>query len=109
MENFSRITQTAATVAAVMGFEAPQGADTPNEIIVRKHYQMGEMRCKVETAGNHGGGDAKLAENFIGVMLGAEGSKTPLEQGLISAYMCLKARESAQTHSFVKLDYFGGK
>jgi len=36
MENFSRITQTAATVAAVMGFEAPQGADTPNEIIVRK-------------------------------------------------------------------------
>ena len=80
-----------------------------NEIIVRKHYQMGEMRCKVETAGNHGGGDAKLAENFIGVMLGTEGSKTPLEQGLISAYMCLKARESAQTHSFVKLDYFGGK
>lgn len=80
-----------------------------NEIIVRKHYQMGEMRCKVETAGNHGGGDAKLTENFIGVMLGTEKSKTPLEQGLLSAYMCLKAKESAQTHSFVKLEYFGGK
>lgn len=80
-----------------------------DEIIVRKHYQTGEMRCKVETSGNHGGGDFKLAENFIGIMLGTEKSKTPLEQGLLSAYMCLKAKESAQTHSFVKLDYFGGK
>lgn len=80
-----------------------------NEIIVRKHYQPGEMRCKVETAGNHGGGDAKLVENFIGIMLGTEKSKTPLEQGLLSAHMCLKAKESAQNHCFVKIDYFGGK
>ena len=80
-----------------------------SEIILRKHYQLGEIRCKVESAGNHGGGDNKLAENFIGVMLGTETSKTPLEQGLLSAYMCLKAKESAQTHSFVKLDYYGGK
>lgn len=74
------------------------------EIIVRKHYQPGEMRCKVETAGNHGGGDIQLAQNFIGVMLGMEKSRTPLEQGLLSAQMCLKAKESAEKHSFVRLD-----
>lgn len=80
-----------------------------NEIVVRKHYQMGEMRCKVESVGNHGGGDTALAENFIGVMLGKESSKTPLEEGLLSAHMCLKAKESAENHCFVKMDYFGGK
>ena len=76
-----------------------------SEIIVRKHYTPGEMRYKVETTGNHGGGDKKLADNFIGVMLGTEKSETPLEQGLLSAYMCLKAKESAQKHCFVPLDY----
>ena len=76
-----------------------------SEIIVRKHYQQGEMRCKVEAVGNHSGGDTKLVENFIGVMLGAEKSRTPLEQGLLSAYMCLKARQSSQTRQFVSLDH----
>ena len=74
-----------------------------NEIIVRKHYETGEMRCKVETIAFHGGGDLKLIENFIGVMQGTEKSKTPLEHGLLSAYMCLKAKESAENHTFVQL------
>ena len=74
-----------------------------NEIIVRKHYETGEIRSKVETIAFHGGGDIKLINNFIGVMLGTEKSKTPLEQGLLSAYMCLKAKESAENHTFVSL------
>lgn len=77
-----------------------------SEIVVRKHYTPGEIRYKVETTGNHGGGDKKLADNFIGVMQGTEKSKTPLEQGLLSAYMCLKAKESACKHCFVPLDYY---
>ncbi len=76
-----------------------------NEIIVRKHYTPGEIRCKVETVGVHGGGDRRLAENFVGVMLGTQKSQTPLEQGLLSAYMCMMAKASAQNHSFVKLEY----
>ena len=74
-----------------------------SEIIVRKHYETGELRCKVEAIAFHGGGDIKLINNFIGVMLGTETSKTPLEQGLLSAYMCLKAKESAESHTFVTL------
>ena len=41
----------------------------------------------------------------VGVMLGTETSKTPLEKGLLSAYMCLKDKESAQTHQFVELNF----
>ncbi len=78
------------------------------EIVIHKHYTPGEIRCKVETTGRHGGGDRKLVENFIGVILGTEKSQTPLDQGLLSAYMCMKAKQSAQTHSFVKLEYEGG-
>ena len=74
-----------------------------NEIIVRKHYETGEMRCKVEAIAFHGGGDLKLIDNFVGIMQGTETSKTPLSQGLLSAYMCLKAKESAENHTFVKL------
>ncbi len=32
--NASRITQTASTVAALMGFSMPEGADAPNEIVL---------------------------------------------------------------------------
>ena len=74
-----------------------------SEIIVRKHYETGELRCKVEAIAFHGGGDIKLINNFIGVMQGTETSKTPLSQGILSAYMCLKAKESAENHTFVKL------
>lgn len=76
-----------------------------SEIIVRKHYETGEIRSKVETIAFHGGGDIKLINNFIGVMLGTEKSKTPLELGLLSAYMCLKAKESAEEHKFVELNF----
>ena len=76
-----------------------------SEIIVRKHYETGEIRSKVETIAFHGGGDINLINNFIGVMLGTEKSKTPLEQGLLSAYMCLKAKESAEEHKFVELNF----
>lgn len=76
-----------------------------SEIIVRKHYETGEIRSKVEAIAFHGGGDIKLINNFIGVMLGTEKSKTPLEQGLLSAYMCLKAKESAEEHKFVELNF----
>lgn len=77
-----------------------------SEIIVHKQYLPGEMRYEVKTVGNHGGGDAFLAQNFIGVMLGIEKSQSPLEKGLLSAHMCLKARESALSHKFVELEYY---
>ncbi|MBP1994533.1 Gfo/Idh/MocA family protein [Paenibacillus eucommiae] len=53
------------------------------------------------TASGHGGGDSTLMENFRMIMKDrSTASVAPLEAGLESALMCLKAKESAQTGSF---------
>jgi len=74
------------------------------DIYIRKNYLPGEMKYHVELEGNHYGGDLRLMINFTNIMLNKEKSETPLSEGLLSAYMCLKAKESAETKQFVKLD-----
>lgn len=54
---------------------------------------------------SHGGGDAVLARNFIDVMKGKARSTTPLDDGLLSALMCLKAKKSAEDHSFQTINW----
>jgi predicted dehydrogenase len=54
---------------------------------------------------SHGGGDIVLAMNFINVMKGIEKTSSPIEAGLLSVLMCLKAKESAETSSFKKIDW----
>ena len=78
-----------------------------SEIKVRKNYTPHDITYKIETVGQHGGGDMKLADNFYDVMMGTDVSHTPLEQGLFSAYMCLKAKESAETGTFTNIEYHG--
>lgn len=50
--------------------------------------------------GGHGGGDRILARNFVNVMRGAERSIAPLDAGILSALVCLKATASAQNKQF---------
>jgi len=56
------------------------------------------------SAAAHFGGDGILALNFIRVMQGKEKSLSPLSAGITSALICLKAKQSAQTQSFVDID-----
>lgn len=48
----------------------------------------------------HGGGDMELARDFIDLLHGARTSRAPLEAGLLSAHICLMAKESCRTNSF---------
>jgi predicted dehydrogenase len=48
----------------------------------------------------HGGGDGKLAQNFIHMMKGQALAVSDLNDGILSAAACLAARESANTHTF---------
>ncbi|SDX82657.1 Gfo/Idh/MocA family protein [Paenibacillus sp. CF384] len=48
----------------------------------------------------HGGGDGMLLSNFFQIVNGAERSFTSLDDGLLSALLCLKANESANTNTF---------
>ncbi len=48
----------------------------------------------------HWGGDEELAANFIGVVKGTQKSEAALYDGLLSAKMCLRAKESSAESSF---------
>lgn len=50
----------------------------------------------------HSGGDYALIRDFYALVNGDK-SVSSIQAGLDSAYLCLKARESAQTHQFVVL------
>ncbi len=54
----------------------------------------------------HFGGDARLVRNFIDLISGdTKVSVAPLRSGLMSALMCLNARESAQTGNFMEIKF----
>jgi hypothetical protein len=48
----------------------------------------------------HAGGDRILAESFLDLLKGRARSNASLRDGLLSAAMCLAARESARTKTF---------
>ena len=56
-------------------------------------------------SGAHFGGDERLTENFVKMLCDVEPSHSPLEEGLISALICLKAKQSAETEAFKKIVY----
>lgn len=54
----------------------------------------------------HGGGDVVLCKNFINLIQGKTAeSVAPLADGLRSALICLKAKESSETEQFLKVEY----
>ena len=77
------------------------------ELLVHKHDEPVDVCYKLDlTASSHFGGDKQLMLNFCGVMAGTENSESPLEDGIASALLCLKAAESTREHRFaeVRLD-----
>ncbi len=59
-------------------------------------YELGE---------GHFGGDEELARNFIDMMQNKATSKASLKEGIFSALMCLKAKESAETKKFCDIGW----
>jgi hypothetical protein len=54
---------------------------------------------------SHGGGDTVLADNFVRVIRGEAKSIAPLDAGLLSVLMCLKAKQSAATRTFQEIGF----
>lgn len=72
-----------------------------DELKVFMHHTPRVETYKFESSSaSHGGGDTVLADNFIRVIRGEQTSVSPLSAGLLSALMCLKAKESAAKKSF---------
>ena len=75
-----------------------------NELLVFSHTEckVDKYLVKPKTGGGHSGGDYALIRDFIALMNGDK-SVSSLDEGLSSAYVCMMARESAQTHKFITL------
>ena len=89
----------------MIGFNATLEFDwSKDEVLLFHHDERRVERfiVKANTGGGHSGGDYALLRDFIALMNGDK-SVSSLKDGLQSAYVCLKARESAQTHQFVTL------
>ncbi len=70
---------------------------------VKVHYHLTgreESYQFPEVESGHGGGDMELAHDFIGLLNGARTSRASLEDGLLSAHICLMAKESCRTNAF---------
>ena len=78
-----------------------------NQIKIFDHHTAGSETIDVslESDQGHGGGDEILGKNFIDVILGRGESTSTLEDGILSAEMCLRAKESALTNTFQDIKY----
>jgi predicted dehydrogenase len=75
-----------------------------DEVKVHMHHTPRIESYKTSMAGaSHGGGDTVLADNFIRIIRGEQPSVAPLSAGILSALMCLKAKESAATKTFQEI------
>lgn len=80
-----------------------------DELKVFMHHTPRVESYKVETSpATHGGGDVVLADNFVRVIRGERESVSPLDAGLLSVLMCLKAKDSARTRTFQEIRYERG-
>ncbi|QJD87397.1 Gfo/Idh/MocA family protein [Cohnella herbarum] len=77
------------------------------ELNVYMHHEpkVETHRFDLNALDGHGGGDGILVRNFIQTMRGAEKSATTLDDGLLSALLCLKAKESAETNTFQNVEW----
>lgn len=72
---------------------------------VYKHHTPRVDSYQYDMDGGHFGGDSMLAENFINIMQGKEKTLSSLQDGLISALMCLKAKQSAESGTFQEINF----
>jgi hypothetical protein len=103
-QNFFARRGAQARGARFLGYKGTVDFDFYTGIVkVHMHHSPRVETYDLSAGQGHFGGDTELARNFVGIMRGEEVSTSPLDAGLLSALMCLKARESAVTDTFQSL------
>jgi predicted dehydrogenase len=92
--------------ARLIGYRATLEFDwVTSTIRVYHHLENTTEEYKLTNkSGSHFGGDMALVENFVDVMKGADDSHATLEEGILSANMCLLAKRSSTEHLFFNID-----
>jgi predicted dehydrogenase len=83
--------------ATVIGYRGTLSFEWDRDDVIKviDHHRESVERIKVHAGLCHGGGDDVLAQNFVDLLRGRAESQCPLDQGLLSAAICLAARDSA--------------
>jgi len=69
-------------------------------LIVHHHHTTRTERQDFSGTGTgHHGGDEELARDFLAAIAGKGRSRAPLAAGILSAQLCLLARESCRTNT----------
>lgn len=98
----------AARGAVISGYQGTVSFDWyKNELKYVRHHQPFTDTVKAGEGLSHFGGDTELAHDFINLIRGKGQSRTPIEAGIQSAYICLAAKESAETGCFVAVRQVG--
>lgn len=101
-QNFYARRGAARRGATLIGYTGTLTFDWYDDEITVHHHHTGRVeRHRLErTTGGHHGGDHELAHDFLAVLHGTGPSRATLADGLLSAQMCLMARESCQASQF---------
>lgn len=101
-QNFYARRGAAKRGATLIGYKGTVSFDfNVDEVVVHHHHSPRVERHKLESAGGgHHGGDRELAHDFLAILNGTGRSRATLEDGLLSAQLCLMAKRSCETSTF---------
>ncbi|MGN6485097.1 MAG: Gfo/Idh/MocA family protein [Thermomicrobiales bacterium] len=88
--------------AILTGYKGTLSFDWYTEEVVVHHHHVGRVERIAVSTGEHGhsGGDHELAHDFLAILYGTGESRATLQDGLLSAQMCLMAKRSCQENAF---------
>lgn len=90
--------------AIITGHAGTVQFDWVSEVVnVIDHHREHDESFEVKASDDHSGGDTVLIRDFISLMRGGSSTSGDLRDGLLSATMCLAARESSHTHAFTPI------
>jgi predicted dehydrogenase len=106
-QNFFARKGAATRGATLLGYKGTIEFDWyTDELKVHMHHTPRVETHKVDSkVMSHGGGDVVLAQSFLDIIAGKRLSVAPLDAGLMSVLMCLKAREAEQTMTVKEISY----
>ena len=106
-QNFFARKRAASRGARFLGYNGTLEFDWfTDQLKVFMHNTERVESYKLDTSKmSHGGGDQSLMKNFLNIMKGVGCSLSSLNDGLLSALMCIKANVSASTDTFQKIEW----
>lgn len=102
-QNFYARRGAAKRGATLIGYKGTVSFDWyTDEVTIHHHHNARVERHRLESpGGGHHGGDDRLIHDFLAILHGTGESRSTLDDGLLSAQLCLMAKRSCQTDQFV--------